>query len=69
MKIPIIQGNEKIPFWGEVKNREMNLVLRNTERTAVSDEAAFVKYNSDFKRSPGTLERKLKFYFIGNILG
>ena len=52
----------------KLKNREMNLVLGNTERTAVSDEATFIKYNSDFKRSPGNLERKLKFYFIGNIL-
>ena len=54
---------------GEVlKNRELNLVLRNTERRAVSDEAVFLKYSLDFERSPGNLERKLKFYFISNIL-
>ena len=51
----------------KLKNRELNLVLRNTERRAVSDEPVFVKYYPDFKRSPGNLERKLKFYFIGNI--
>ena len=52
----------------KLKNRELNLVLRNTEKRAVSDEAIFLKYYPDFKRSPGNLERKLKFYFIGNIL-
>ena len=46
----------------------LNLVLRNTERGAVSNEAIFVKYYPDFKLSPGNLERKLKFYFIDNIL-
>ena len=52
----------------KLRNRKMNLVLRNTERGAVSDEAVFVKYYPDFKLSPGNLERKPKFYFIGNIL-
>ena len=35
------------------KNRELNLVLRNADREAVSDEAVFVKYYPDFKLSPG----------------
>ena len=68
MKIPIIQGNEKIPFWREVTKRELHLLLRNTERGAVSSEAVFVKYYPDFKLSLGNLEGKLKFYFIANIL-
>ena len=54
----------------KLQNRELNLVIRNTERGAVSNEAVFVKYlYTDFKLSPGNLERKFKFYFIGNILG
>ena len=53
----------------KLQNRELNLVLRNTERGAVSDEAVFVKYYPDFKLPQEILkERKLKFYFIGNIL-
>ena len=52
----------------KLQNRELNHVLRNTEKGAVSNEAVFVKYYPDFKLSPGNLERKLKFYFIGNIL-
>ena len=53
----------------KLKNRELNLALRNTERIAISNEAVFVKYYPDFKLSPGNLERKLtEFYFIGNIL-
>ena len=52
----------------KLQNRKLNLVLRNTERGAVSNEAVFVKYYPDFKLSPGNLERKLKFYLIGNIL-
>ena len=56
--------------YGEkLQNRELILVLRNTERGAVSNETVFVKYYPDFKLSPGNLERKLKFYFLGNILG
>ena len=43
-------------------------MLRNTERGTVSNEAIFVKYYPDFKLSPGNLERKLKFYFVDNIL-
>ena len=46
---------------GKLKNRELNLVLRNTERIAVSNEAVFVKYYPDFKLSPGNLERKLTY--------
>ena len=53
----------------KLQNRELNHVLRNTERGAVSNEAVFLKYYPDFKLSPGNLERKFKFYFIGNILG
>ena len=52
----------------KLQNRDLNLVLRNTERGAVSNEAVFVKHYSDFKLSPGNLKRKLKFYFIDNIL-
>ena len=52
----------------KLQNRELHLVLRNTERGAVSNEAVFIKYYLDFKLSPGNLERKLKFYFIGNTL-
>ena len=52
----------------KLQNRELNLLLRNTERGAVSNEAVFVKYYPDFKLSPGKLEMKVKFYFIGNIL-
>ena len=52
----------------KLQNRELNLVLRNTERGAVSNEAVFVKYYPDFKLSSGNLEGNLKFYFIGNIL-
>ena len=52
----------------KLQNRELYLVLRNTERGAVSNEVVFIKYYPDFKLSPGNLERKLKFYFIGNIL-
>ena len=52
----------------KLQNRKLNLVLRNTERGAISNEAVFVKYYPDFKLSPGNLERKLKFDFIDNIL-
>ena len=52
----------------KLQNRELNLVLRNTERGAVSNDQAFIKYYTDFKLSPGKLERKVKFYFIGDIL-
>ena len=52
----------------KLQNRELHLLLRNTERGAVSNEAVFVKYCPDFKLSSGNLERKLKFHFIGNIL-
>ena len=52
----------------KLQNRELNLVLRNTETGAVSNETVFVKWYPDFKLSPGNLERKLQFYFIGNIL-
>ena len=52
----------------KLQNRELNLVIRNTERGAVSNVAVFVKYYPDFKLSPGNLERKPKFYFLGNIL-
>ena len=52
----------------KLQNHELYLVLRNTERGAVSNEVVFVKYYPDLKLSPGNLERKLKFYFIGNIL-
>ena len=52
----------------KLQNRELNLVLRNTERRTVSNEAVYVKYYPDFNLSPGNLERKLKFYSIGNIL-
>ena len=52
----------------KLQNRKLNLVLGNTERGAVSNEAVFVKYYPDFKLSPGNLERKLKFCFIDNIL-
>ena len=54
----------------KLQNRELNLLLRNTKRGAVSNEAVFIKYvyYPDFKLSPGNLERKLKFYFIDNIL-
>ena len=52
----------------KLQNRELNLVLRNAGRGAVSNEAVFVKYYPDFKLSPENLERKLKFYFIDNIL-
>ena len=52
----------------KLQNRELHLVLRNTERGAVSNEAVFVKYYPDFKLSPENLERNIKFYFIGNIL-
>ena len=52
----------------KLQNCELNLVLRNTKRGAVSNEVVFVKYYPDFKLSPLKLERKLKFYFIGNIL-
>ena len=52
----------------KLENHELNLVLRNTERGGVSNQAVFVKYCPDFKLSPGNLERKLKFYLIGNIL-
>ena len=52
----------------KLQNRELNLVLRSTKRGAVSNEAVFVKYYPDFKLSLGNLERKFKFYFIGNIL-
>ena len=52
----------------KLQNRELNLVLGNTERRAVPNEAVFVKYYPDFKLCAGKLERKLKFYFIGNIL-
>ena len=52
----------------KLQNRELNLVLRNTERGAIFNEAVFIKYYPDFKLSPGNLERKLKFYFIDNIL-
>ena len=52
----------------KLQNREPNLVLTNTERGAASNKAVFIKYYPDFKLSPGNLERKLKFYFIGNIL-
>ena len=52
----------------KLENPELNLVLRDIERGAVSNEAIFVKYYPDFKLFPGNLERKLKFYFIGNIL-
>ena len=52
----------------KLQNRKLNLVLRNTERGAVSNKAVFIKYYPDFKLSPGNLERKLKFYFIDNIL-
>ena len=48
-------------------NRKLDLVLRNTVRGAVSNKAVFVKCYPDFKLSPGNLERKLKFYFLGNI--
>ena len=65
MNVQINQGNEKVE---KLKNRELNLVLRNTERRAGSDEAVSLKYYLDFKRSPGNLERKLKFYLKGNIL-
>ena len=51
-----------------VQNHKLNLVHRNTERGAVSNEAVFVKYYLDFKLSPGNLEWKLKFYFIDTIL-
>ena len=68
MKIPIIQGNEKIPFWREVTKPRTESCARSTERGAVSNEAVFVKYYPDFILSQGILERKLKFYFIGNIL-
>ena len=44
----------------KLKNRKLNLVLGNTERGAVSNEAVFVKYYPDFKLSLGNLERKLK---------
>ena len=52
----------------KLQNRKLNLVLRNTERGAVSNEPVFVRYYQDFKLSPGNLERKLKFSLIGNIL-
>ena len=52
----------------KLQNRELDLVLRNTERRAVSNEAVFIKYYPDYKLSAGNLERKLKFYSIGNIL-
>ena len=51
----------------KLQNRELNLVLRNTERRGVSNDQAFIKYYPDFKLSPGKLERKVKFYFIDNI--
>ena len=59
---------EKYHSGEKLQNRELNLALRNTERGAVSNEAVFVKYYLHFKLFPGKLERKLKFYFIGNIL-
>ena len=52
----------------KLQNRELNLVLKNTERGAVSNEAVFIKYYPDLKLPLGNLERKLKFYFIDNIL-
>ena len=52
----------------KLQNRKLNHVLRNTERGAISNEVVFAKYYPDFKLSPGNLERKRKFYFIGNIL-
>ena len=53
----------------KLQNRELlNLVLSNTERGAVSNKAVVIKYCPDFKVSPRNLERKLKVYFIGNIL-
>ena len=51
----------------KLQNRELYLVLRNTERGAVSNKVVFVKYYPEFKPSPGNLEKQLKFYFIGNI--
>ena len=51
----------------KLQNRELYLVLRNTERGAVSNEVVFVKYYPEFKLSQGNLEKQLKFYFIGNI--
>ena len=56
MKIPIIQGNEKYHSGEKLQNRELNLVLRNTERGAVSNEAIFVKYYPDFKLSQEILK-------------
>ena len=37
----------------KLQNRELNLVLRNTERGAISNEVVFAKYYPDFKLSPG----------------
>ena len=59
---------KKYHFEEKLQHRELYLVLRNTERGAVSNEGVFVKYYPDFKLSSGNLEGKLKFYFIGNIL-
>ena len=59
---------KKYHYGEKLQNRKLNHVLRNTERRAVSNEAVFVKCCPDFKLSPGNLERKLKSYFIGDIL-
>ena len=53
----------------KLQNRELNLVLRNTERGELSfQRGRFRKYYPDFKHSPENLELKLKFSLIGNIL-
>ena len=72
MKIPIVQRNEKIPFWREATKPRTDHVLRklfdNCERRVVSDKAVFVKYCPDFKIFWGNTERNVKYYFTANVL-
>ena len=71
-KIPIFQGNEKIPFWREATKpptepcAEKN--CNNCERGAVSNKAVFVKYCPDFKVFSRNHERNIKILFLSNVL-
>ena len=54
MKIPIIQGNEKIHFGEKLQSR----------RGAVSYQAVFVKYSPDSKFFREIMKGMLKFIFL-----
>ena len=67
MKIPIIQGNEKIPFWREAtKPQTESCAQKNCGNCGTG--AVLVKYCPDFKVFSQNYEKNIRINFFSNVL-